>query len=53
MKGVMKNQTTKRWYTIVIEDESGIEIDRRRVLAESAREAIARAYPNLTAPQKN
>ncbi len=53
MKGVMKNQTIKRWYTIIIEDESGIEIDRRRVVAESAREAVARAYPNITSPQKD
>ena len=53
MKGVLKNQTTKRWYTIIVEDDAGLEIDRRSVQAESAREAIAKAYPNLAAPQKN
>lgn len=52
MKGIMKNQTTKHWYTIIIEDDSGIEIDRRRILAESSREALVKAYPFLSPPEK-
>lgn len=48
MKGIQKNQTVKRWYTIIVEDGDGVEIDRRRVLAESAREAIIKAYPFVT-----
>ena len=48
MKGTMKNQTVKRWYTISVEDDEGNVIDSRRVLAESAREALALAYSFLS-----
>lgn len=48
MKGTLKNQTVKRYYTIVITDDEGNELDRRRILAESAREAIVKAYPSFT-----
>ena len=43
----MKNQTTKKSYTIVIYNDEGYEVDRRTVAAESPREAVKLAYKNI------
>lgn len=45
MKGKIKTQTVKSKYTVLILDEYGQEIDRQTVEAESAREAVCKAYP--------
>lgn len=47
MKGTQKNQTVKRAYTIIILNDFGDEVDRQRVVAESPREAVAKAYPMI------
>lgn len=49
MKGIQKNQTIKKAYTIIILNDMGDEVDRQRVVAESPREAIAKAYPTILA----
>ena len=45
MKGKMKNQTVKKTFIIIIQDMYGQDIDRQMVEAESAREAVCKAYP--------
>lgn len=47
MKGKQKNQTVKRSYTIIILNDLGDEVDHQTVVAESPREAIAKAYPTI------
>lgn len=47
MKGIQKNQTFKRWYTITITNDAGDVVDQQRVAAESPREAIVKAYPMI------
>lgn len=47
MNGIQKNQTVKRWYTITITNDAGDVVDEQRVVAESPREAIAKAYPSI------
>jgi len=44
---VLKNQTKKKSYTIVIYNDEGYEVDRRIVAAESPREAVKLAYKNI------
>lgn len=44
---ILKNQTTKKSYTIVIYNDEGYEVDRRTVEAENPREAIRLAYKNI------
>ncbi|MBQ2641327.1 MAG: hypothetical protein IJG15_04945 [Lachnospiraceae bacterium] len=53
MKPIMKNQTVKRLWTIRITDDEGNEIDCQSIWAESAREAVAKAYPFVVDPRKN
>jgi len=43
----LKNQTTKKTYTIVIYNDDGYEVDRRMVSAENPREAVKLAYRNI------
>lgn len=47
MKGIQKNQTVKKAYTIIILNDMGDEVDRQRVVAESPREALTKAYPMI------
>lgn len=47
MKPKLKNQTTKRSYTIVIYNDEGELVDRRTAEAESPREAIKLAFRNI------
>lgn len=47
MKGTQKNQTVKTWYTITITNDYGDVVDQQRVVAESPREAIVKAYPMI------
>lgn len=49
---VQKNQTVKRAYTIIILNDIGDEVDRQRVVAESPREAIVKAYPMIISREK-
>lgn len=52
MKGIQKNQTIKKAYTIIILNDMGDEVDRQRVVAESPREAIVKAYPMVFSTEK-
>lgn len=52
MKGTMKNQTVKRWYTITVTNDAGDEVDCKRILAESPREALEKAYRFLAPTEK-
>lgn len=47
MRFTQKNQTVKSWYTITITNDAGDVVDQQRVVAESPREAIAKAYPTI------
>ncbi len=47
MRGTQKNQTVKRSYTIIILNDLGDEVDHQTVMAESPREAVAKAYPAI------
>ena len=47
VKGIQKNQTIKKAYTIIILNDMGDEVDRQRVVAESPREALTKAYPMI------
>ena len=52
MKGLQKNQTVKKSSTIIILNDLGDEVDRQRVVAESPREAVAKAYPMIISREK-
>lgn len=47
MRGVQKNQTTKKTYTITITNDDGYEIDKRVVQAENPREAVRIAFSRI------
>lgn len=49
---IQKNQTVKRWYTITITNDAGDVVDEQRVVAESPREAVAKAYPMFVGHEK-
>lgn len=40
MNAVMKNQTVKKKYTVIVLDEDGYELDRQSVNAENIRDAL-------------
>lgn len=47
MKKIIKNQTVKRTYTIVIYNDDGYEVDKRVVSAENPREAVRIAFSRI------
>lgn len=47
MKGIIKNQTKKHTYTIVIINDDGYVVDRKVIEAENPREAVKLAYSNI------
>ena len=52
MNGIQKNQTVKSWYTITITNDAGDVVDQQRVVAESPRDAVAKAYPLIVGAEK-
>lgn len=53
LKGKMKNQTEKKRFTVIVQDEYGYDIVHRTVEAESTREAVCKVFPFLVDPHKN
>lgn len=44
---IIKNQTKKHTYTIVIINDDGYVVDRKVIEAENPREAVKLAYSNI------
>lgn len=53
MIGKQKNQTEKKTFTIIVLNDYGDEIVNQTVRAESAREAVCKAFPFLKDPAGN
>lgn len=52
LKGKIKNQTEKKRFTVIVQDEYGYDIVNKTVEAEGAREAVCKAFPFLSDPHK-
>ena len=52
LKGKMKNQTEKKRFTVIVQDEYGYDIVNKTVEAEGAREAVCKVFPFLVDPNE-
>lgn len=53
LKGKVKNQTEKKRFTVIVQDEYGYDIVNKTVEAEGVREAVCKVFSFLVDPNKN